>query len=85
MDNVESDILIIGTGIAGLFCALNIDENHSIIMITNSKPKKCNTYLAQGGISVARDNNDIEKFEEDTMSAETLKNDFEAFEILAKE
>ena len=47
------DVLIVGTGIAGLYTALNLRDDIRILMITKNSFKDCNSYLAQGGISTS--------------------------------
>ena len=51
---MKHDIIICGSGIAGIYTALNLDPKLKIAIITNEKPKTCNTYLAQGGITTVR-------------------------------
>jgi len=48
----QSDVLIIGSGIAGATAALELaDQNMSVLLITRAeKPQESNTYYAQGGI-----------------------------------
>ena len=83
--NINCDVLIAGSGVAGLYCALNLDSKLDILVITKSSVDNNNTYLAQGGISTARDNRDIELFVEDTLKAGKYKNKLESVNILAKE
>lgn len=83
--NIQVDILIVGTGIAGLYSALNINEDLKIALITKSKIEECNSYLAQGGISMALNKDDEKLFIEDTLRAGSYKNSVEAVEILARE
>ena len=49
--NNQFDILIIGTGSAGLMCALEIDSNLKIALISKDKIMQGSSYYAQGGIS----------------------------------
>lgn len=79
------DVLIVGSGVSGLYCALNLDENLNVVVVSKSSLDNNNTYLAQGGISTARDKDDIESFIEDTLKAGQYENKIEAVEILAKE
>ncbi|MCY6957266.1 L-aspartate oxidase [Clostridium brassicae] len=83
--NINSDVLIVGTGIAGMYTALNLYKNLDIVMITKSTLEECNSYLAQGGISTARDEKDKDLFIEDTLKAGNYKNDIKAVEVLASE
>jgi L-aspartate oxidase len=83
--NIYTDVLIIGTGVSGLFSALNLDSSLRVTMITKTELKESNTYLAQGGISTARSEEDIPLFVEDTLKAGKFKNDINAVTVLAKE
>ena len=84
MENIV-DVLIVGSGVSGLYCALNLDEKLNVLVVSKSNLKNTNTYLAQGGISTARNNNDIELFIEDTLKAGQYKNDLEAVKVLTSE
>lgn len=75
------DAIIIGTGIAGLFTALNIDKKLNILMITKSSIDDGNSVLAQGGI-VSCINPEIHF--EDTMRAGSFYNKEKAIEVISK-
>ncbi|MBU3181148.1 L-aspartate oxidase [Clostridium psychrophilum] len=79
------DVLIVGTGAAGLYSALNLSDNLNILLITKDLVDKCNTSLAQGGISVARDKKDYELFVQDTLKAGKFKNCVAAVKTLVYE
>lgn len=83
--DIFTDVLIIGTGVAGLYSALNLKNDLKITMISKGKLDECNTNLAQGGISVARGSTDIDSFIEDTLKAGQYENDVNAVKILAEE
>lgn len=83
--DLYSDVLVIGNGVAGMFAALNIDKKYKVILISKTKADDCNTYLAQGGISKAKNRDDIDLFVEDTMKAGKGKNKIEAVRVLAEE
>ncbi|CAH2214287.1 L-aspartate oxidase [Tepidibacter aestuarii] len=82
---VYADVLIVGTGIAGLYSALHLKNNIKVVMVTKEKVDDCNSYLAQGGIATARDKYDIESYVQDTLKAGQYKNNEEAVRILAEE
>ena len=46
------DVVIVGTGVSGLFCALHLPETVNILMITKGQLEESNSFLAQGGICV---------------------------------
>ncbi|MGD8363918.1 MAG: FAD-binding protein, partial [Desulfobacterales bacterium] len=48
---IESDFLIIGSGIAGLSFALKVAEHGSVALVTKKAVMDSNTNLAQGGIA----------------------------------
>lgn len=83
--DIVTDVLIVGTGVAGLYTALNLDENLKIIMVSKGEVNECNSNWAQGGISVARGYDDIDLFIQDTLKAGQYKNDAAAVEVLAEE
>ena len=79
---MRTDILIVGSGCAGLYCALNLPSDKNIVIITKSEALKCDSYLAQGGICVLRDENDFDAFYDDTMRAGHHENDPTSVEIM---
>jgi L-aspartate oxidase len=65
-----NDVLIIGSGAAGLSLALRLDERLKIAMISKRELEESNTYYAQGGISVVLDKADsIASHVKDTLDA----------------
>jgi L-aspartate oxidase len=83
--DLYTDVLIVGTGISGMYAALNLDSSINTTMITKSKIKESNSYLAQGGITVAKDALDIPVHIEDTLKAGKYKNKLEAVQALSEE
>ena len=63
---MKTDILIVGSGVAGLYCALNLPEDKNILVVTKSEATKSDSYLAQGGICVLREDADYDAFFGDT-------------------
>ena len=59
---MKTDILIVGSGVAGLYCALNLPKEKSIIVVTKNKARRSDFFLAQGGICVLRDEDDYDSF-----------------------
>ena len=85
METKYIDVLVVGSGVAGLYCALNLRKDLDVMVVSKDKLDCTNTYLAQGGISVARDMEDIPLFIEDTLRAGQYKNDLQAVKVLTRE
>jgi L-aspartate oxidase len=85
VENKYVDVLIVGSGVAGLYSALNLRDDLDVMVVSKDKIDCTNTSLAQGGISVARDVNDVPYFIEDTLKAGQYKNDVQAVKVLTKE
>ena len=79
---MKADILIVGSGVAGLYCALNLPKEKSIIVVTKNKARRSDSYLAQGGICVLRDEDDYDSFYEDTMKAGHYENNPDSVHIM---
>lgn len=71
----EYDVLIVGAGVAGMNCALNLPSDKCVLMISKGGLEESDSYLAQGGICVLRDKDDFEGYFEDTMRAGHYEND----------
>ena len=82
--NLETDVMIVGTGVAGLFSALSLPRDMNIIMITKSDLESSDSFLAQGGLSVLRDDNDYDSYFEDTMKAGHYENRKESVDIMIR-
>jgi L-aspartate oxidase len=66
----ESDILIIGSGVAALSMALKIAKNHSVNLLTKESVPDTNSAMAQGGIAAVTDASDsFESHIKDTLIA----------------
>jgi len=79
------DILIIGAGIAGLNAAINIPKEKKVLILCKENSWDCNTFYAQGGISVAVDESDIETHIQDTLNAGAGLCDEKAVRVLCSE
>ena len=49
------DVLVVGTGAAGLYAALQFDESVSVLLISKRELELCNSALAQGGVAAVLD------------------------------
>ncbi len=79
-----TDILIVGCGVAGLYCALNLPKNKKITVVTKDEAPKSDSFLAQGGICVLRDELDYDSFFEDTMKAGHYENNPYSVDIMIR-
>nr|WP_310605549.1 L-aspartate oxidase [Anaerosporobacter sp.] len=75
-------VIVVGTGAAGLYAALSLPEDMSILMITKDSMENSDSYLAQGGISVLKDESDYAAYFEDTMRAGHYENNKESVHVM---
>jgi L-aspartate oxidase len=67
---IKSDVLVIGSGIAGLFYTLKVAASRSVALVTKKETVESNTNYAQGGIaSVFSEKDSIALHVEDTLQA----------------
>lgn len=76
------DVIIVGSGVAGLFTALQLNSNLQVLLITKQQLEDSNSYLAQGGIAVLKGEEDFESYLEDTMRAGKYENNKLAVEVM---
>lgn len=84
---MKTDVLVIGSGIAGLSFAIKIATARpdlSILVITKNNNESCNTAHAQGGIAVVLDKikDSFEQHIEDTLQAGQRLNDPEVVKMV---
>lgn len=82
--HLEYDVVIVGTGVSGLYTALNLPRDRKILMICKENMENCDSMLAQGGICVLRDEKDYDSFFEDTMRAGHYENRRESVDIMIR-
>ncbi|MEC0373220.1 L-aspartate oxidase [Paenibacillus chibensis] len=67
---VKTDVIVIGSGIAGLYTAIEAGKDHHVIMITKNALLESNTRYAQGGIAAVTSEDDSPAYHrEDTLMA----------------
>lgn len=81
---MKTDIVIVGTGVAGLFTALNLPRNKQILLITKLDAESSDSFLAQGGICVMRGEEDYDSYFEDTMKAGHRENRPESVDLMLR-
>ena len=82
--DMYADVVIAGTGAGGLFSALSLPRDRKIVMITKSDLESSDSFLAQGGICVLRDEEDYDSYFEDTMRAGHYENRKESVDIMIR-
>ena len=75
-------VVIVGSGVAGLFTALCLPKDMDVLVITKEDLKECDSYLAQGGVCVLKDINDFNCYFEDTMKAGHYENNPESVRVM---
>ena len=78
------DVIIVGAGVAGLNCALNVSSGRSVLVICKDTPDKSDSYLAQGGICRLPDESDYQSYFDDTMRAGHYENDPAAVDAMIR-
>ena len=78
----RTDVLIVGTGCSGLYCALQLPKDMQILMISKSDLESSDSFLAQGGMCTLRSDDDFESFFQDTLKAGHYENDRESVKIM---
>lgn len=81
---LKTDILIVGSGCSGLYCALQLPRDMNIIILSKAELEGSDSYLAQGGICMLKDESDYESYFEDTMKAGHYENDKKSVEIMIR-
>ena len=81
---MKTDILIVGCGVGGLYCALHLPRDKKIVMVSKEALEKSDSFLAQGGICVLRDASDYDSYFEDTMRAGHYENNPRSVELMIR-
>lgn len=81
---MKTDILIVGSGCAGLYCAMHLPSDRDILVITKDREECSDSFLAQGGICMLKDESDYDSYFRDTMQAGHYENNPESVEIMIR-
>lgn len=82
--NRQTDVVIVGTGAAGLFCALKLPVEYQILMITKDDVDQSDSFLAQGGMCMLRGEEDYNSYFEDTMKAGHYENNKASVDVMIR-
>lgn len=80
----QTDVLIAGSGCAGLYCALNLSDDTNITIITKATIEESDSFLAQGGMCMLKNDDDYDSYFEDTMKAGHYENDKTSVDIMIR-
>lgn len=78
------DVVIVGAGAAGLYCALNLPSAMKVKLICKTTLEESDSYLAQGGICMLRGEEDFSKYFEDTLKAGHYENDPKSVDLMIR-
>ncbi|MBQ9901615.1 MAG: L-aspartate oxidase [Clostridia bacterium] len=81
------DVVIVGSGVSGLYAALQFSSDISVLVISKRELSLSNSSLAQGGVAavIDKDNDNYKLHIADTLIAGGYKNDLSALEVLVTE
>lgn len=82
--NRQTDVVIVGTGAAGLFCALKLPAQYKVLMITKDEVDQSDSFLAQGGMCMLRGEEDYDNYFEDTMKAGHYENNKASVDVMIR-
>jgi L-aspartate oxidase len=86
MQTFDFDIVVVGSGLAGLTAAYYSSQYGKVAIVTKSELDTSNSYYAQGGVAAAMDAGDSpEQHLQDTLTAGRGLCDYEAVKVLAYE
>lgn len=78
------DVIVIGSGASGLFTALNLASDLRVLVITKSTVEESDSFLAQGGICMMRNEEDYASYFEDTLRAGHYENKRQSVDIMIR-
>lgn len=81
---MKTDVLIAGSGCSALYAAYNLPRDKQILLITKRDLETNDSFLAQGGMCVLKEEGDYESYFEDTMKAGHYENDPVSVEIMIR-
>ena len=85
--NRQYTVVIVGSGLAGLYAALNFPQDVDILILSKKERHQSNSSLAQGGVACVLDleNDSYALHIEDTLIAGGRQNDIDAVTQLVEE
>ena len=83
----QYDVLVVGSGVAGVYAALNFEPTVKVLVISKRELTLCNSMLAQGGVAavVDKEHDNFRLHIADTLIAGGYQNDLHSLQILVSE
>ncbi len=78
------DVIVVGCGVAGCFAALHLPNDLKVLMLSKGDLEESDSFLAQGGICVQKDDDDYDSFFEDTLRAGHYENRKESVDMMIR-
>lgn len=86
IEKVATDVVVVGSGVAGLSAALELSKQFDVVLITKGELKETATWYAQGGVATAVSPEDSPRLHlKDTLEAGAGLCDAEAVKVLVNE
>ena len=86
IESEKWDVVVIGSGVAGLYSAVNLDPSLTVCILSKETMNENNSYLAQGGIAAAIGSDDMPEYHfNDTIKAGAGHCNEEAVAVLVEE
>lgn len=83
---IKTDVLIVGTGLAGLYASIHISPEKKCLVVTKTDIEFTSSWLAQGGIAaVISEDDNVDSHVADTLKAGAGLCDEEAVRLLVRE
>lgn len=84
LKELKYDVVIVGAGVGGMYTALSLPEDKTVLVICKEDLATCDSMLAQGGICVLLDDADYDDYFEDTMRAGHYENRKESVDLMLR-
>lgn len=86
INRVTTDVIVVGSGVAGLSAALEISKQYDVALVTKGELKETATWYAQGGVATAVSEEDSPRLHlKDTLTAGAGLCDQDAVDVLVYE
>ena len=81
------DVIVVGTGVAGLYCTLNLKPETKVLLLCKRQLTLSNSSLAQGGVAAVIDETDdsIASHLNDSLIAGGFKNNPDSLKLLVNQ